>query len=126
MAAKYNIVERGNPAKPDAPKKYYPSVVSSGRTTQRKLAQRAASISTLSSIDLMAALEAFLQIIPEELAEGNIVDLGEFGSFRLKIKSEGSETAEAVSAHKITNVLVQFLPGKSFKKVVANTLFEKA
>lgn len=126
MTAKYTVVERGNPANPEAPKKYYPSVSSSGRANQRKLAQKAAAISTLSSIDLLAALEAFLQLIPEELADGNIVDLGEFGSFRLKIKSEGSLTAEAVNANNITNVLVQFMPGKAFKQVIVNTQFEKA
>jgi predicted histone-like DNA-binding protein len=126
MPAKYNVVARGNPSAPDAPKKYYPSFNSSGKTSARKLAEKAAGISTLSSIDMLAALEAFLQIIPAELAEGNIVDLGEFGSFRLKIKSEGSDTAEAVSAHNITNVLAQFTPGKAFKQVISNTEFQKA
>jgi nucleoid DNA-binding protein len=32
-------------------------------------------------------------LIPEELLEGKIVDLGDFGSFRLSIKAEGSDTA---------------------------------
>ncbi len=126
MTAKYNVVARGNPSNPEAPKKYYPSFTSSGKVTIRKLAEHIASISTVSSIDTLAVLEAFLQVVPKELADGNIVNLGEFGSFRLKIKSEGSETPETVSAHNITNVLPQFRPGKSFKQVISNTEFEKA
>lgn len=126
MSAKYNVVARGNPQNLDAPKKYYASFTSSGKVTIRKLAEQIASISTVSSIDTLAVLEAFLQVLPKELADGNIVNLGEFGSFRLKIKSEGSETPEAVNAHNITRVASQFRPGKEFKKVIKNTEFEKA
>lgn len=126
MTAKYNVIARGNPSNPAAPKKHYASFISSGKMTLRQLAKQIASISTVSSIDTLAVLEAFLQVIPQQLAEGNIVSLGEFGSFRLKVKSAGSETPEAVSAHNITNVLPQFTPAKAFKQVIAATEFEKA
>ena len=39
-------------------------------------------ISTVSSVDTAAVLEAFLTVVPEKLAEGNIVEWGDFGSFR--------------------------------------------
>ncbi len=74
----------------------------------------------------MAVLEAFLMIVPRHLANGNIVDLGDFGSFRLKIKSDGSDTPDAVSARNITNILPHFLPSKPFKQVIAKTEFKKA
>jgi hypothetical protein len=83
MNVKYNVVERANPSNREAPKKFYPSIVSSGRMTSRELAAEAANVSTLSSADLAAALEIFLNIIPKELAKGNIVELGDFGSFWL-------------------------------------------
>lgn len=126
MAARYNVVARGNPANPDAPKKYYASFTSSGKIKLRQLAEHIADISTVSSIDTLAVLEAFLQVVPREMADGNIVDLGEFGSFRLRIRSEGQEIFEAVSASSITKILPRFSPGKEFKKVIENTTFEKA
>lgn len=126
MSAKYNVVARGNPQNPEAPKKYYASFTSSGKITIRQLAEQIANISTVSSIDTLAVLEAFLQVLPKELANGNIVNLGEFGSFRLTIKSEGSETPEAVTVHNITRVTSQFRPSKEFKKVIENTEFKKA
>jgi len=126
MSVKYNVVERGNPGDREAPKKYYPSIVSSGRVTQRQLAAEAASISTLSSADLAAALEVFLTIIPKELAKGNIVELGDFGNFWLKSASEGADSPEAVRATQITGVSAQFRPGKEFKKVLDGIEFEKA
>ena len=126
MSAKYNVIPRGNPSDPDAPKKYYPSFTSSSKISLRRVAEEIASISTLSTIDTVAVLEAFLMIVPRHLANGNIVDLGDFGSFRLKIKSDGSDTPDAVSARNITNILPHFLPGKPFKQVISKTEFKKA
>jgi len=126
MPAKCNVAEQVNPFTPDFPQKYYPSYTSSGKVKIRQLAGQIDSISTVNSIDTLAVLEAFLKVVPKEMADGNIVDLGEFGSFRLKIKSEGAETPAAVSAHNIKNVLAQFTPGKAFKQVIASTKFKKA
>jgi len=126
MNVKYNVVERANPSNRAAPKKFYPSIVSSGRMTLRELAAEAANVSTLSSADLAAALEIFLAIIPKELAKGNIVELGDFGSFWLKSTSDGSDSADAVRAAHINGVLPRFNPGKEFKKVLDSIQFEKA
>lgn len=123
MSVKFNIVERGNPSNREAPKKFYPSILSSGRVTTRELAEMAAQRSTMSSIDMMAAIESFLAIIPEQLAKGNIVELGEFGNFWLKTTSEGTETAEEVRANQITSILPRFIPGKQFKHTLSGIEF---
>ena len=125
MTAKYNVVARKNPRQPDANPKYYPSFVTSGRVTLRQLAKQISNISTVSSIDTLAVLEALLQVIPEHLVNGEIVQLGDFGAFQLRIKSEGSLTAEEVNPSKITNVLPLFRPGKAFKQSLRNTEFTK-
>jgi predicted histone-like DNA-binding protein len=125
MTVKYTVVARGNPGDPQAPKKYYPSVKSSGKTTLRRLAERIAEISTVSSVDVVAVLEAFLSIVPKELAEGNIVQLGDFGSFSLRIRSEGVDSEEQVTAHNITKPLTSFRPGKRFKEILDSISYEK-
>ena len=89
MSVKFNIVERGNPSNREAPKKFYPSIQSSGRVTTREMAEMAAQRSTLSTMDMMAAIESFMAIIPEQLTKGNIVELGEFGSFWLRSTADG-------------------------------------
>lgn len=125
MSVKFNVVERGNPSNREAPKKYYPSIQSSGRVSTRELAEMAAQRSTLSSMDMMAAIESFLAIIPEQLAKGNIVELGEFGTFWLRTTSEGAETPEEVRATQITSILPRFNPGKVFKHVLDGIEFVK-
>ncbi len=125
MTVKYVVVTKRNLRDLQAAKKYYPVVKSTGRVTLRQLADQIAAISTVSSIDLVAILEAFLTVIPQELAEGNIVDLGEFGSFRLQTRSQGSDSKSRVTARNITKVLVGFLPGKRFKKALRSISFKE-
>jgi predicted histone-like DNA-binding protein len=110
----------------EAPKKFYPSIESSGRKTMRQIAAPINQISIVSSADTMAVLEALLTIIPEELAAGMIVELGDFGNFWLRADTEGAATAEEVRASQITGILPRFNAGKEFKKVLDSIEFEKA
>ena len=125
MTVKFNVVERGNPSDREAPKKYYPSVVSSGRVSVRDLAGMAASQSTLSTMDMMAAFESLLALIPQQLSKGNVVELGDFGNFWLRNNAEGMDAATDVNATHITNLLPRFNPGKEFKKSLKVVDFEK-
>ena len=125
MPVKFNIVERGNPSNLQAPKKFYPSIQSSGRVTTRQLAEQAAKESTMSPADIMGAIESFLSIIPSELAKGNIVELGDFGSFWLKSTSDGAATADEVRASQITSLMPRFNPGKQFKHVLDGVEYVK-
>lgn len=125
MTVKYNVVERGNPSNQEAPKKFYPSIVSSGKRSQREVAVTASKLSALEPADMAAAIENFLSVITDELSRGNIVDLGEFGSFWLRIDTEGAVTSEEVTSKNITNVLPRFTPGKAFKEALDKIIFEK-
>jgi predicted histone-like DNA-binding protein len=125
MSVKFNVVERGNPSDLQAPKKFYPSILSSGRVTTRELAEIAARESTISPADMMGAIEIILSVIPRELAKGNIVELGDFGNFWLKTTSEGVENQEDARASQILTVLPRFNPGKLFKNVLNSIEFVK-
>jgi predicted histone-like DNA-binding protein len=125
MSVKFNIVERANPANREAPKKFYPSITASGRISTRELAERASQMSTLTTTDMVAAIESLLTIIPDELAKGNIVELGDFGSFWLRTTADGTESAEDVRSSQITGVLPRFNPGKEFKRALEGIIFNK-
>jgi nucleoid DNA-binding protein len=73
----------------------------------------------------MAALEIFLTLVPSELAKGNIVELGDFGTFWLRTTSEGANAADEVRADQISGVLPRFNPGKEFKRVLNAIKFGK-
>jgi predicted histone-like DNA-binding protein len=105
MTVKFNIVERGRPGHSETPKKYYPSIQSTGRVSMRQLAERASKMSALSTPDMMAAIEILLAIIPDELSQGNIVELGDFGNFWLRFSAEGVEDIAKVRGDQITSLL---------------------
>ena len=126
MSVNYNAVPKKDPRDPDAAPRYYPSIVKSGNTSMRTLAKRIAEISTVSTVDTMAVLEGLLTVLPQELADGNVVRLGDFGSFWLRTKTQGADTPEAVTANNILNVLPRFTPGREFKQALESIEFEKA
>ncbi len=56
MSVKIRAAARGKPSDPNYPVRYHPVPVSRGTVTLRDLAERAAAVSTVSSIDLVAAV----------------------------------------------------------------------
>ena len=126
MAVKYAVIERGNPSDATKPKKIYAQAVYDGETTLKELATRASQISTVTYIDTIAVITALVEVIPNELADGKIIRLGELGSLYISNKSEGSETAEKVNASNIKSAKVDFRPGTDFKKLVKTVDWQKA
>jgi predicted histone-like DNA-binding protein len=125
MSVRYKVITRVNPQNPGAPKKYYPQVQSAGKVGIREMANDAAKMSTLSPIDIAAAVEAFLEIVPGKLADGKTVEMGDFGTFRLRVHTEGSDTAEEVTSRNITKTTMTFRPGKQAQQFLDGVEYEK-
>ena len=125
MAVNYKAVAKRNPGKPEEAPKFYVQLVSAGDMSLRQLAKQVSAISTVSSADTMAVLEAFLQVVPQALADGKIVRLGDFGSFSLSASSEGAADAKALTQNQVKKVSVKFRPGKEFASVTNAVEFSK-
>jgi predicted histone-like DNA-binding protein len=100
-------------------------VKSSGRADTQAIAKSINSMSTVSSVDTASVLEAFLNVMPDKLVEGNIVELDDFGTFRVIVSSEDEAKAEDVTARNITDMRVIFTPGKRFTQVLITAEFQK-
>ena len=125
MSVQYHLVQRGNPAKPEDPKKFYASAQSRGEITLRELSKEIAEISTVSVVDTTAVIESLLQLIPRHVTNGHIVRLADFGSFNVRIDSEASDTEETFKNSLINGVNLYFRPGKELQKALENVKFEK-
>lgn len=126
MPVKFTVVERGNPSDRTKPKKFYAQIVGDGEISLKDLAKRAAQISTVSYTDTLAVLTALMEVMPEEIANGRFIRLGELGTLYLSNKSDGAETAEKVTASLIKSVKVDLRPGTDFRKLVKTLDFQKA
>ncbi|WP_028298481.1 HU family DNA-binding protein [Olivibacter sitiensis] len=125
MAVKYKVVERGNPQRPDDPKKFYSKPITSGEVNLEQLSEDISDASTLNVIDVSAVLTGLIRAIPRQISDGRIVRLGNLGSFRLGSRSQGSETADEVSGRNITSRKLIFTPGKLVRERLATISFER-
>ncbi len=122
----YKVVVKGTPGVQGGGQKlYYAHVVPSSLLTLRALAKQISKRTTLSVLDVIATLESFLEVIPEHLAEGRKVKLGEFGTFRVNVKSTGSEKEEDVTSDNIIGNKIIFNPGVLVKDVLSNVKYKK-
>ena len=125
MAVHYSVVQKIKPGDPSAPRKWYAVAQTQGEIDLRELSTRISEISTVSSIDTLAVLESLIKVIPSELLAGRIVRLGDFGTLRLTLSSEGAETEDAFTKGNIKKVKLIFRPGKTISSELKTVDFHK-
>ena len=121
----YSIKQRVNPKAPEDPRKYYAFPKTMGSVDLRALAKRISRESTVSMMDTLAVLEGIFQVIPDYLMEGNIVELGQLGSLRLSLSSDGIENLDEFNNSLIKRANILFRPGNEFKDQLKTVKFTK-
>ena len=123
---KYVIQGKKNPLK-KTEIKYYPQMAPSTPMTLAQLVKRVEKRSTVSSADVKAVLDALQYEVIEALENGNSVRLGDLGSFRLTMKSQGVETvaeAKKKGAQLIKKVNVQFTKSTTMRDTLTPQLLD--
>lgn len=118
----YTILQRANPLDRTKAEKFYASPIWSNIITIRALAAEISKSCTLTSTDIIAVLESFLQLLPLFLKSGHSIKLADFGIFKLSFSAIGQEFKEDVSARDISNVRVLFRPSVQLKKELKDNL----
>lgn len=120
-----SVIQKVNPRAPLEPRKYYGVTKAAGVIDIRQLANQISKETTLGTPDVIAVIEALLQDIPEQLLDGKIVKLGDFGSFRLTVSGPGVESLEEYHTSLIERTNLHFRGGKVFTDVLKNVEFRK-
>jgi len=123
---KYKIIERLNPQDKTAPAKFYPSIVSNGVIDLTELSRSVSKRCSMTYSDVYAVIYALVDVIPENLSNGKTVKLGDLGSFRLTLRSEGADTIDKFNTKLIKQFKVNFRQGAEFKKQLTEIKFTKA
>lgn len=124
-AVTYSVVEKKDPKLPDMPGKFYAQAQARGTANIRELSERIQQECTVTRADVMAVLTAFEHVIAESLANGEIVRLGDLGSFQISLSSQGAETKEKFTSSLITKRRILFRGGKTLSNTLATLDFEK-
>lgn len=126
MSVKYSLSKKGNPGKPQEPKKFYANAKAAGEVTFRSLSKEISSGSTtVSDTDVLAVLNDLAKALSRHLSEGRIVRFGEFGSFQVSISSEGAEKEEKFNNSMIKKGKILFRPGIDLREMLATVKYEK-
>jgi len=121
----YKLINKVNPQDIAAVRKFYAIKQAQETLTLRDFGKRISRESTVSMMDTMAVLEGLLQIIPDELVNGKIIKLGDFGTFRTTLSVEGAVTAEEFTAANIKKLNVRFRPAREFVDLLAGVKYSK-
>ena len=116
------MVQRKNPQK-ISEVKYYASPVNAGKKTLRDIAKDIAGRSSLTRGDIENVLTNFMECLPSYLRDGFSVQLGEFGTVRLTISSEGAADEKSFKTETI-KPRVTFTPSVELKAGLRDNSYE--
>lgn len=118
---KYVIRAKKNPQNKEV--KYYPQAAPVEAITLKEIIGRIEKTSTVSSADCKAVLDALQYEVIAALKDGKSVRLGDLGSFRLTISSEGVATVE--EAKKKGTSLIKAVKVQFHKSVAMDEALQK-
>lgn len=118
MAQNYVIMARKNLLKPDIAPKYYAVARSGRKVTVKEVCKRVSERSSYSKGELEGSIGEFLLEIVNVLTEGNIVQMGDLGNFRMSLKTATpTDTEKEFKASCIEKGKVLFYPGSDLRKL---------
>ena len=127
MAIQIKAVERGQPGVTGGgTKKYYASPVQGKELTLDGLTKGIEKTSTVNGADIRAVLYALVEEAAAGLSDGRIIRLGDLGSLRITLSSEGRDTPEQVTAAAVKKAGVIFTPGNKLQDMLKTAKFTKS
>ncbi len=120
---KIKLIERRKSGTKTGPGIFYASPVNVGKKNLRDIAHDIAGRSSLIRGDIENVLSNFMDCLPHYLRDGFSVQLGEFGTMRLTLSSEGAATEKAFKTETI-KPRVTFTPGVELKAALRENSYE--
>ena len=121
----YSVSPRVNPSEKGTPPKFYGHVQARGDVTLREMSERIQQSCTVHKSDVFAVLVALEDVITDALRGGEIVRLGDLGTFQIGISSKGAVTEEDYDESLIKKARINFRPGMALAGILTNLTFTK-
>ena len=121
----YSVSPRINPRDKEAAPKFYAQAQARGDVSIREMAERIQSTCTVTKADVYAVLVALEDVIVEALQNGEIVRLGELGTFQLSLSGKGAVTEEDYNTSLIKRAKINFRPGLTLAGMLGKLQFSK-
>ena len=121
----YSVSPRINPKDKNMPPKYYGHVQANGDVSLREMSERIQATCTVTKADVYAVLVAMEDVIIDALKSGEIIRLGDLGTFQIGISSKGALTEEDYDDSLIKKARINFRPGVALVGILTNLSYQK-
>lgn len=121
----YSLTTRAvNPGNTESAKKVYAVAQSKETLTLEKIAEHISEHnSVFSTGTVLGLLTDAVRCMTEHLENGNLLDMGSLGTFRVTLSGEGAETAEEFTTALIKKANVRWLPSKKIRTSMQNATY---
>ena len=121
----YSVSPRINPKDKNMPPKYYGHVQANGDVSLREMSERIQASCTVTKAEVYAVLVAMEDVIIDALKSGEIIRLGDLGTFQIGISSKGALTEEDYDDSLIKKARINFRPGVALVGILTNLSYQK-
>ena len=121
----YSVVPRFKPGEKNDPPKYYAQAQASGDVAIREMSERIQLTCTVTKADVYAVLVSMEDVIVDALKAGEIVRLGDLGSFQIGVSGKGTLTEEEYDSSLIQKARINFRPGIALSGILTNLTYAK-
>ncbi len=121
--ARYKLSRKRNRLNAEKDNLWYAEPTSTNNLDTRETCRYVTKHTTLSPFELSMGLDMLFNRLPEMLAQGNTVQAGRLGTFRVEFGSEGVAQPEDFNYHLIRKPRVIFQPSKELQRAVASAMF---
>ena len=121
----YSVVPRINPREKNDPPKYYAQAQASGDVNIREMSERIQQTCTVTKADVFAVLVSMEDVIIDALKAGEIVRLGDLGSFQIGVSGKGTLTEEEYDSSLIKKARINFRPGIALSGMLTTLNYAK-
>lgn len=115
----YFVIARKNPQTKAV--KYYASARRGQQVPLSQICEQIAEESSLTTADVKACIDRLMRHVKLQLIGGNSVKLGELGTFRPTLESEGTDSVKAFKAENVKKIRVRFVPSSALKQALRVT-----
>ena len=121
----YSVSPRMNPSEKGTPPKFYGHVQARGDVSLREMSERIQQTCTVHKSDVFAVHVALEDVITDALKGGEIVRLGDLGTFQIGISSKGAVTEEDYDESLIKKARINFRPGTALSSILGSLTYKK-
>lgn len=127
MPLKYRIVLKKDMSKGAATgaQLYYGQIRSTEKTSFKKLCKLVSGYCTAKPGEVELVIDGLIYVLCMLLESGNVIQMGEFGNFRMVAGSRGSSTLKDFNPMMFKKARIVFTPGAMLRQLIAEASYDR-